>query len=137
MRKKFKRDINSLSGIFIFIDKFVAHHKLDESISFVLQLAVEELFTNMAKHQAKNSNDILIELAQKTDRVSVVLTDFGSRPYDINNSADYDPDQPLENRKPGGVGIHLVKKFINEINYDYQDGTSTITLIKYLEKPHV
>jgi anti-sigma regulatory factor (Ser/Thr protein kinase) len=35
------------------------------------------------------------------------------------------------------VGIHLVKKFIDEIDYEYQDGTSKITLIKYLEKRNV
>lgn len=137
MKKLFKREISSLEGIFAFLDLFVAHQKIDESISFSLQLAVEELFTNMVKYQTKTSNDICVELALKRDRVVVELTDFDSRPYNIHNSTEYDPDQSLENRTPGGVGIHLVKKFIDEINYDYTDGTSIITLIKYLEKPHV
>ncbi|MBN1480633.1 ATP-binding protein [candidate division KSB1 bacterium] len=137
MRKKFKRDINSLTEIFIFLDEFVAHHKLDESISFVLQLAVEEIFTNMVKYDVQNPSDIDISLAQDADQVVIELFNPDAESFDIHQAKEYDPSLPLNKREPGGVGIHLVKKFINKIEYDYKDGISKITLIKYLEKPHV
>jgi anti-sigma regulatory factor (Ser/Thr protein kinase) len=130
MKKKFKRHINSLENIFEFLGEFAARHKLDESISFAINLAVEELFTNMVKYRADNPHSILIDLTKDANKVIIALTDYEVEPYDIKQAKDYDPTQPLEDREAGGVGIHLVKKFIDEIDYEYQDGTSKITLIK-------
>jgi anti-sigma regulatory factor (Ser/Thr protein kinase) len=137
MKKKFKRHINSLEKIFKFLEEFEERHKLDKSISFAINLAVEELFTNMVKYRAKNPNDILIDLSKDANKVFVVLTDYDVEPYDIKQAKTYDAKQPLEDREAGGVGIHLVKKFIDDIDYKYHDGTSKITLIKYLEKRNV
>jgi anti-sigma regulatory factor (Ser/Thr protein kinase) len=137
MKKKFKRHINSLENIFEFLGEFAARHKLNESISFAINLAVEELFTNMMKYRADNPNDILIDLSKDANKVIVALTDYEVEPYDIKQAKAYDHKQPLAEREAGGVGIHLVKKFIDEIDYEYQDGTSKITLIKYLEKKDV
>lgn len=137
MRKQFKRDINSLKDIFIFLDEFVVHHKLDESVSFVLQLAVEEIFTNMVKYDVQNAHAIDISLSKDADQVVIELLNPDVESFDIHKAKEYDPSRPLQDREPGGVGIHLVKKFINKIEYDYKDGISKITLIKYLEKPHV
>lgn len=137
MKKKFKRHIDSLENIFEFLGEFVARNKLDESISFAINLAVEELFTNMVKYRADNPYDILIDLTKDANKVVVTLTDYEVEPYDINIAKEYDPNQPLEERKPGGMGIHLVKKFMDEIDYHYQNGTSKITLIKYLERKNV
>lgn len=130
MKKKFKRHINSLENIFEFLGEFELRNKLDESVSFAINLAVEELFTNMVKYRADNPNDILIELSKVDNNAIVTLIDYEAELYDIKQAKTYDPTQPLENRKPGGMGIHLVKKFIDEIDYEYQDGTSKITLIK-------
>ncbi len=132
MKKKFKRTINSLEIIFNFIGEFAARYKLDKSISFAINLAVEELFTNMVKYRGNNPHDILINLTKETNKVIVSLTDYDVEPFDIGDAKAYDPTQTLEDRKPGGMGIHLVKKFMDEIDYKYQDGTSKITLAKYL-----
>ena len=137
MKKKFKRHITSLENIFEFLGEFAARHKLNEAISFAINLAVEELFTNMVKYRADNPNDISISLSKHANKIIIKLTDYEVEAYDINQAKKYDTDQPLEDREPGGVGIHLVKKFIDEIDYEYQDGTSKITLIKYLEKKDV
>jgi serine/threonine-protein kinase RsbW len=137
MKKNFRRHINSLENIFEFLGEFTARHKLDKAISFAINLAVEELFTNMVKYRADNPYDILIDLSKDANKVIVALTDYEVEPYDIKQAKAYDPMQPLDDREPGGVGIHLVKKFIDEIDYNYQDGTSKITLVKYLEKRNV
>ena len=58
MEKKFKRDLNSLDGIFKFINEFSAKTGVDESVVFTINLVVEELFTNMVKYTYENSNEI-------------------------------------------------------------------------------
>lgn len=137
MTTKFNRNIQSLENIFKFIEEFVTLHQLDDSISFAINLAVDELFTNMVKYHPDNPNDISISLKKTADKVIVTLTDYEVEPYNIKNVRDYDTTQPLQNRKPGGIGILLVKKFIDDIDYTYQHGISKITLVKYLEKNNV
>ncbi|MBN1154301.1 ATP-binding protein [candidate division KSB1 bacterium] len=137
MKSKFKRDIQSLTDIFNFIEKFANSYQIDGSISFAINLAVDELFTNMVNYHTENPNDILISLTKQVDRIVVTLIDYEVEPYDINKSKEYDTTMPLEDRKPGGIGIHLVKKFVDEIDYTYQERNSKITLVKYLEKHHV
>ena len=134
MDKKFKRDLNSLDGIFKFINEFSAKTGVDESVVFTINLVVEELFTNMVKYTYENSNEILLQLKKNADDLIIHLTDFDVDPFDITKTAEVDTKQSLEERRVGGLGIHLVKQMIDKIEYEYKDRQSKIILIKHLEK---
>lgn len=134
MDKKFKRDLNSLDGIFKFINEFSAKTGLDESVVFTINLVVEELFTNIVKYTSENSNEILLQLKKNEDDLIIHLTDFDVDPFDITKTAEVDTKQSLEERRVGGLGIHLVKQMIDKIEYEYKDRQSKIILIKHLEK---
>ena len=62
----------------------------------------------------------------------MVLIDFNVDPFDITQAGEFDPSQSLEERKAGGMGIHLVKTVMDDIHYDYneKERTSKIQLIK-------
>ena len=134
MDKKFKRDLSSLDDIFKFIDEFSAKTGVDESVVFTINLVVEELFTNMVKYTSENINEILLELKKNADDLIIHLTDFDVDPFDITKTAEVDTKQSLEERRVGGLGIHLVKQMIDKIEYEYKDRQSKIILIKHLEK---
>lgn len=134
MAKKFKRDLKSLDEIFKFINEFSAKTGVDESVVFTINLVVEELFTNMVKYTSENSNEILLELKKNEDDLIIHLTDFDVDPFDISKTAEVDTKQSLEERRVGGLGIHLVKQMIDKIEYEYKDRQSKIILIKHLEK---
>ena len=134
MAKKFKRDLKSLDEIFKFINEFSAKTGVDESVVFTINLVVEELFTNMVKYTSENSNEILLELKKNADDLIIHLTDFDVDPFDINKTAEVDTKQSLEERRVGGLGIHLVKQMMDKIEYEYKDRQSKIILIKHLEK---
>ena len=134
MAKKFKRDLKSLDEIFKFINEFSAKTGVDESVVFTINLVVEELFTNMVKYTSENTNEILLELKKNEDDLIIHLTDFDVDPFDISKTAEVDTKQSLEERRVGGLGIHLVKQMIDKIEYEYKDRQSKIILIKHLEK---
>ncbi len=134
MDKKFKKDLNSLDGIFKFINEFSAKTGVDESVVFTINLVVEELFTNMVKYTYENSNEILLQLKKNAEDLIIHLTDFDVDPFDITKTAEVDTKQSLEERRVGGLGIHLVKQMIDKIEYEYKDRQSKIILIKHLEK---
>jgi len=137
MQTTFKREISSLVKIFAFIDEFVVSHNLNESISFVMKFLAEELFTNMVKYNPGNQNDIILELNKNEHQVIIALEDFDVEPFDITKTGDVDTALSLEQRKMGGLGIHLVKKMADQITYEYENRRSRITVIKNLEKSDV
>ena len=132
MGYQFKRDIHSLNDIFEYITAFIDNYSLDESTAFSLNLAVEELFTNIIKYNADNPNPILLNLKRLPDAVVAELIDNTEKPFNITKMPAYDPSLSLKKRPVGGLGIHLVKKMFDEIKYDYKNQQCKITLIKYL-----
>ena len=132
MQKTFKRDLTSLDKIFISISQFISQNKIDESVSFTVSLVVEELFTNMVKY-TPGDKEVLICMKKKNGELIITLTDFGVSAYDITKADQVDVNKRLEERRPGGLGLHLVKQMMDDIKYEYKNRNSKITLIKHLE----
>ena len=132
MNKKFKRKIDSLADIFSFVAEFISQNDLDDSNAFSLNLAVEELFTNMVKYNPENPDPINIDLESTAKSIILEITDKSLMPFDINKAAEYDDTLSLKERPIGGVGIHLIKKIFDEINYEYKGNNNIITLVKIL-----
>jgi len=137
MKRYFKRDINSLEKIFNYINDFAIKSKLDGKILYTLNLASEEIFTNMIKYNSNNQNDVLIDLTKDDKKIIIAFTDFDVEPFDINKVKEYDTNLSLEERPIGKVGINLIRKMVDKIVYDYQDRNSRITLVKYVENTYV
>ena len=127
----FERRLESLDGISRFIKQYLARQGVDADHHESVTLAVEELFTNMLKYGGGEA-DILIRLEKKDSELAVSLTDFDVEPFDIRKVPEVAVDRPLSERKPGGLGIHLVKKMMDRIEYDYVDRCGTTTFFKRL-----
>ena len=132
MNKKFKRSYASLDGIFAFTEDFFATNALDRENLFAVNFAVEELFTNMVKYNADNGQEILLDLQRGDDELTVRLVDFDVEPFDVTRAPAADVDSPLPERKIGGLGLHLVPKIVDSLDYEYVDRESRITFTKRL-----
>jgi serine/threonine-protein kinase RsbW len=132
MERRFKRSVNALEKVFAFIGEFFDAEQIDGSHLYAINFSVEELFTNMLKYNVGASRDILVGLRKLDDRLEVRLTDFDVDPFDITKTEEIDVSRPLDEREPGGLGIHLVKKMVDRIEYEYVDRRSTTTVIKML-----
>ena len=133
MQRNFKRQISSLSQIFSFISEILTSYNVGESITFSINLAIEELFTNMVKYNGGSNNDITIEINKEGKKLMVNLIDYDSNEFDVSKTQEVDVTQRLEERKVGGLGLHLVKKIVDNLEYEYTHGESRITFTKNLE----
>ena len=130
-KRFFKRTLDSLEDIFNFTGEFFVSRGIDTSLRYAVDLAIDELFTNMVKHNPDEPNDIAIEFHRIENGLSVSLTDHERPPFDITREApEVDIDQPAQERREGGLGIHLVKEMVDSIDYEYKDGIATITFTK-------
>ena len=137
VQKQFKRQLDSLVKVFDFIDQFVTRENVDDDAKGVVCLAVEELFTNMIKYEGANSNDISLELRVDGEVIIVQLVDHDVEPFDMTKRPVPDLGTLLKDRKPGGLGIFLTQKLVDDLQYQYVDRTSIITLKKNFRRKHV
>ena len=132
MQKEFDRSISQLDNLFSYITVFTDQNKIGTNNKNVIYLAVEEIFTNMVKYNPETSSKIILELYRKDEQAIVTLTDHESQPFDLTKTKVYDLDQSLSDRPIGKLGLHLVKKMMDSVDYSHKNGTPIITLVKYL-----
>ena len=132
-QQSFPRTAASLPEIFEFMDGFFIRAEVADEHRMSVQFAVEELFTNLVKYSRGGSRDILLDLRRDGLRLVVSLTDFDVERFDIRAVPNVNVDLDLKDRKPGGLGIHLLKRMVDDVGYEYVDGRSTTTFIKRLE----
>lgn len=97
-----------------------------------VSMAVEEIFINIASYAYDpkvGPATIRVEVKEEPLCVIITFVDHG-RPYDPLAREDPDVTLPAEQRQVGGLGIFLVKKTMDDIRYEYKDGSNILTITK-------
>ena len=128
--RSFPRDIERIAEIYEFSENVMAAGDIDQSVRFPIHLAMEELFVNLVKYNPGASCDIVIEVAVNDGAVTATITDFDAGEFDVTRNPGVDTVAPLEERKPGGLGLHLIQKMVDHLEYDYHHGRSRIRFSK-------
>jgi len=128
-KKEFPRHLNSLAGLYEFTEEIMKAHDLPDGVRFPVHLAMEELFVNMVHYNPTVTTGIEVGI-DVADRVTVSLLDNGGAEFDVTAKRDVDVDSSLEERKPGGLGIHLIQNLVDSLEYQYQDGRGEVIFTK-------
>ena len=109
---------------------------LDCPMKFQMQIdiAIDELFGNIA-HYAYHPEvgDATVRVEVTEEPLAVIVT-FIDRvvPYDPLKAEEPDITLSAEERQTGGLGIYMVRKSMDEINYEYRDGKNILSIKKKL-----
>jgi len=110
------------------LGEFAAVHQLTPSVLHDLNLAVEEAVTNIISHGYSDhrEHEILLRIRVESGAVIVELKD-DARAFNPLTAPDTDVTTPLDERTAGGLGIHLMRKLMDEIEYQrLEDGNLLI-----------
>jgi serine/threonine-protein kinase RsbW len=133
--RAFPRSFDSIAAIAGFTADVFAARRWDPRLLPVVDLAVEELFTNMVKYSSESRSDVRIALAWVDGAVELTLTDSGVEPYDVSRAPEANVTLPLERREPGGLGLHLVRRMTQSVVYEYSEETrQSRTTVRIAEK---
>jgi len=105
---------------------------LAEDVTFKLTLALEEAVANVITHAFLGlppPHSIKVRLAISARSVSAEIIDNG-RPFDPTAAPDPDLSLSLEERRPGGLGIHLMRGMMDRVHYRRGDGNNILRLEK-------
>ncbi|HRP34737.1 MAG TPA: ATP-binding protein [Gammaproteobacteria bacterium] len=132
MERLFRRDFDSLAEIFALTEEFFAAAGIDPEQLYTVNLAVEELFTNMVKFNPDGDEHISLQLQHADRAVRVRLCDRRVEPFDVTVPRLVDRNAPVEQRETGGLGLYLVQQMVDTLDYVHRDGVTTVTFTKNL-----
>lgn len=135
MREGFRREIDALDEVFRFLGDFVAEAAIDEGAAFTLNLVVEELFTNMVRHNTGGGDSIKLSIELVGGVLHIGLIDDDVDFFDPAGVPEPPVTKAIGERRPGGLGLYLVRSMVDDLRYDYEPETRRmqVSVFKNLE----
>ena len=132
---KLKNALTELDALFQHIEQFGHSHGLPKKQIFQINLALDELFTNIVSYGFPDGNSHWIDFKLRLENNEVVIhIEDNGIPFDPVSAPTSGSVPPLEKCKIGGLGLHIVKKMMDEIAYERR-GDKNIITIKKLVRP--
>ena len=112
-------------------ESWLAGQKVSFEGMYLASLTIEELVTNCIKYGYDNPNGHTIDMVFSVDgRVLTIEVIDDGNPFNPLEAPKPDLSSPIENRKVGGLGLHLLRELSDEASYERRDGTNRLTLLK-------
>ncbi|MBO7110892.1 MAG: SpoIIE family protein phosphatase [Bacteroidaceae bacterium] len=128
-------DLKRVPRLNAFIDEVCEANGFDMATTMQINLAIEEAVVNVMNYAYPEGTkgDITIEAKANKTEMSIIISDTG-KPFDPTAKAEVDITLSAEDRSIGGLGIHLIRQIMDNINYERIDGHNVLTLMKKLNK---
>jgi len=120
-------DIKNLKTVLDFINVELPSHS--QALRNKIDIAVEEIFVNISNYAYKpDKGDVAIYISTKQN-ISIKFEDNG-REYNPIEQDEPDLNKPLMDREIGGLGVFLVKKLMDSIEYTRVENKNILILTK-------
>lgn len=128
-----KNNISEVARLAEFIETLCEKNKLKSSSIFEINLVLEEIFVNIIMHGFNDTKQHLIEICISIDSNAFFaqIIDDGIEFNPLNYIKD-DRTAPLEEKGIGGLGIHIIKKYMDKIKYERIENKNILSINKLL-----
>ena len=104
---------------------------MSKKLIFEMNLALDELFTNIISYGFKDEKEHIIKIEIKAENNALLMRiEDDGIPFDPEIAEEPDLECRIEECKIGGLGIHLIKKLMDEISYERVNDMNIIYLKK-------
>lgn len=113
------------------IEELLQDHPVTSKVRLALELSSEEHFTNICNYGAPDGQPVFVEveLSWKEDGIELVFSDDGV-PFNPLEHPKPDLSAPIESRPIGGLGIHMIRESMDEVQYSRQGGKNVLRMLK-------
>ncbi len=128
-----KAKLENLVDVTAFVESQLETLDLPMKTQMQIDLAVEEIFVNIANYAYSPEDGLAIIEVELTEDPRVIITFIDNgKPFDPLAKEDPDITKSAEDRKVGGLGIFMVKKSMDDVYYEYKDGQNILRIEKRL-----
>jgi sigma-B regulation protein RsbU (phosphoserine phosphatase) len=114
-------------------DTFAEHYGIPNPIRLKMHVVIDELLMNIISYAYPDDDrhDICIKVELSADRIKVSMVDDGV-PFNPLGIETPDTELSLEERKIGGLGIHLIRQMMDRVSYQRRIDKNVISVVKLL-----
>jgi sigma-B regulation protein RsbU (phosphoserine phosphatase) len=133
--KAFPADVSSLDAVQDFAGNLMKEAGIAQEVAGRVALTVEEVFVNIALYAYKKSGtggEVMVRCGVGPEIVSLEFTDEGS-PFNPLEHEDPDVALGAGEREPGGLGLFIVKKIMDAVEYRREGGKNVLRMSKHVK----
>ena len=128
--------VENIPVVTTFVEENLEQYDCPPKAQMEIDIAIDELFSNIAQYAygkppAEGKATVRVEVTENPLAVIITFIDNG-KPYDPLAKKDPDVTLPAEEREIGGLGIFMVKKTMDEVNYEFKNGQNILTIKKHI-----
>lgn len=126
--------LENIEAVTEFVNEQLERLDCPRKAKMQIDIAVDEIFSNIARYAyAPGSGDATVRVETAADPLAVIITfvDAGV-PYDPLAQKDPDIGLSAEERQIGGLGIYMVKKSMDAMEYAFENGCNKLSVKKIL-----
>lgn len=130
-----KNDLSEIESINRHIEEFGETNQLPPDVIFNLNLSLEEIFVNIVSYGYEDENEHFVKISMSlVDNELVVKVEDDGREFNPLELPEPDLEQKLEERPIGGLGIHLVRNLMDELDYKRTHNKNILTMKKKINQ---
>ncbi len=122
----------SLSDVRRFVSERAHEAAMDTKTVEQIKMAVDEACANVVKHAYAGDDHATFDVRVDVDddQFAVLIRDTGIS-FDRNTYQHPDLARSIRNRKRGGLGVHLMHRLMDTVEYRSSDDGNEVRLVKY------
>ncbi|MGF1506001.1 MAG: anti-sigma factor antagonist [Anaerolineae bacterium] len=122
---------DSIPIITRFVSEAAAAAHMTEQENYHCQMSVDEACTNVIEHAhgEEDSGSIHIRCIIEHGLCTIEIIDTG-RPFEPESVPEPQISPDVEQLQPGGLGLHLMRKFMDEVSFTFEPGRNILKLVK-------
>ena len=125
--KRFYLTVETFDSVTEYVTEQCEKAGCDSDTVGKIEIATSEILANIESYAYENGGEIEILTKCRDHRMTVVFKDQGKQ-FNPMQVQEPDVNMPLSKRKPGGLGIFIVKKLMSETGYTYENGQNILTI---------
>jgi anti-sigma regulatory factor (Ser/Thr protein kinase) len=131
-----KNQLSEIARLARIVDDFGRRHQIKAQVIYNMKLALDEILTNVISYGYDDAGEhqITARFCLEQGKWTAEVEDSG-RPFNPLTSPEANTKQSLEARPIGGLGIHLVRKLIDESEYRRQNDKNLLVMRINLKGP--
>ena len=136
MELEISNNVEEIFKVNELIDKACETWNIDRAHGHKVNLALEEIVSNIINYGFTNGEGHLIKLSIKLmgDIVRITIIDDAKAFNPLEKEDPDSLDKPIEDREVGGLGIYFVKQFMDHVEYRRENGKNILIIEKNIRE---